>query len=111
MEEEASSSAEPAARELWHSDLRSFEPLEASENLNSGGRLDHSFTYRRHDATLGDGEYRLRLRVSGDQFTELSHFVHIPQSFQRQYAELRSSNNTLATVALVVMAALCLFGC
>lgn len=110
MAEEARSLAETAARELWHIDLQSFERLEASENLNSGGRLDHSFTYRRHDATLGDGEYRLRLRVSGDQFTELSHFVHIPQSFQRQYAELRSSNNTLATVALIAMAALFFFG-
>src|SRR5690625_7940977 len=87
-----------AARELWHIDFQSFEPLEASENLNSGGRLDHSFTYRRHDATLGDGEYRLRLRVSGDQFTELSHFVHIPQSFQRQYAELRSSKDRKSVV-------------
>ena len=108
--EEARDLAEAAARELWHIDLQSFEPLEASENLNARGRLDHSFTYRRHDTTLGDGEYRLRLRVSGDQFTELSHFVHIPQSFQRQYAELRSSNNTLATVALIAMAALFFFG-
>lgn len=102
--------AEAAASHHWQVDWQSFEPLESSEDLKPGGRLDHTFTYRRHDADLGEGEYRLRLRVSGDRFTELTHFVHIPQSFQRQYAEMRSRNNTLATVALIATGVLFFFG-
>ncbi len=109
---EARDLAEAAASEHWHIDWQSFEPLESSEDLKPGGRLDHTFTYRRQDARLGEGEgeYRVRLQVSGDRFTELTHFVHIPQSFHREYAEMRSRNQTLATVALIAMGTLLFFG-
>lgn len=107
---EARDLAEAAAQEHWRIDWEAFEPLEASEVLRSGGRLDHTFIYRRDDTSLDEGEYRLRLRVSGDRFTELTHFVHVPQSFTRQFAEMRSRNNTLASVAQIAMGVLLLFG-
>ncbi len=42
---------------------------------------------------------RLQLTVSGDALTEVTYFVHVPEAFERRFAELRSANNTIASVA------------
>ena len=48
---------------------------------------------------MGDGRYRLRLSVAGDQFNGLAHFIHVPEAFERRFAEMRAANNAIARVA------------
>ena len=100
--------AEEAAAAYWAVDLEAYHLVESSENLRPGGRLDHTFVYERLGEKIGEAEYRLRLGVSGDRFTELTHFVRIPEAFDRRYEELRSANNSLASAATI--AVILLFG-
>jgi len=123
-EDEPGATLEPeAARELaeaavasgWEVDLGEYELVEASQEVRPGGRTDHTLVYERHDVQIGDGHYRLRLVVSGDRFTELTHFVKIPEAFQRRYQEMRSANNGIATasafaIAILYMAGGCIVG-
>ena len=101
-EAEARALAEKAAREDWRVDLDAFQPVETSKEVRPGGRIDHILVYERRSETVGEGRYRLRLVVSGDRFTELSHFLKIPESFDRRYEQMRSANETIATSAAFV---------
>jgi uncharacterized membrane protein (DUF485 family) len=109
-QQEARPVAEEAATEDWNIDLSSYELVEASQEVRPGGRTDHTFVYRRREATVGEGEYRLRLVVGGDRLTELTHFVKVPEAFSRRYEEMRSANNAIAAVSSVVMVVLYIVG-
>ncbi len=90
-----------AVVDYWAIDLDVYELVETSEKLQTGGRLDHTFVYERKDEKIGEAEYRLRLVVGGDRLTELTHFVRVPEAFDRRYEEMRSANNTLATSSFI----------
>jgi hypothetical protein len=97
--------AERAAVDDWHVDLAKYPLAESSQQVRPGGRRDHTFVYERQDIRVGDGRYRLRLVVSGDQLTELTYYIQIPEAFSRRYAEMRSANDAisvLASIGLVV---------
>ncbi len=102
--------AEAAVADGWNVDLSRYELVEASHEVRPGGRTDHTLVYERPDVTIGDGRYRLRLTVSGDRFTELTHFVKIPEAFSRRYAEMRSANDAIATGSLFAIAILYMAG-
>jgi hypothetical protein len=92
--------AETQARDVWHIDLSAYTLIEAAHETHPSGRIDHTFVYERSNLTIGSGgTYRLRLGVSGDQFSTLTHGIHIPQTFTRRYEEMRSTNETIADVA------------
>ena len=91
--------AEARARADWAIDFGPYKLLEASQAERPSRRIDHAFVYEREDEKLGDARIRLRLSVSGDALSEVTHFVYIPEAFWRRYAELRSANNTIARVA------------
>ncbi|MEK0445437.1 MAG: hypothetical protein RLZZ399_758 [Verrucomicrobiota bacterium] len=97
--EEARKLAEEGARSPWNVRLEDWRLVEHSEEKRVGGRLDHWFTYERPGLKLGEGTYRLNLEVSGDRLTAVSHFIKIPESFERRYEEMRSANETLASFA------------
>ena len=104
--------AEGAASGFWSVNLEEFTLVESSENMRPGGRLDHTFVYERTEQKIGDAEYRLRLGVGGDELTELTHFVRVPEAFDRRFEELRSQNSTLASAASIAMIILfVLIGC
>lgn len=103
--------AEGAAAADWTVDFEHFELVEESHEVRPSDRVDHTFVYQRRAETVGeDGRYRMRLTVSGDRFTELTHFVKIPEAFSRRYEEMRSANNGIAIGASVAMALLYLVG-
>ncbi|HSQ80061.1 MAG TPA: type II CAAX endopeptidase family protein, partial [Casimicrobiaceae bacterium] len=97
-EAEARTIAEQGARDDFHVDLSAYRFLEHSQQTEPGGRVDHSFTYERPEA-LGEARVRLRLVVSGDELTGVTPFVHVPESFDRRFAELRSTNDLIANLA------------
>ena len=89
-----------AARELaengtgtpWEVPLDGYQPVEASQEERPGGRVDHTFVYERSDGQAGAGRFRLRLVVSGDRLTELTHVLQVPEAFDRRFEEMRSAN-------------------
>lgn len=98
--------AEAGAREQWGIDFSPFKLLEQSQVLRPGGRIDHVFVYERERERLGDGRFRMRLGVAGERFSELTHFVHVPEAFERRFQEMRSANNTIARVSSLAAGAL-----
>ncbi|MBN2369985.1 MAG: CPBP family intramembrane metalloprotease [Vicinamibacteria bacterium] len=109
--EQARGIAEKSAS-VWPIDLSEFALVETSRDVRTSGRVDHAFVYERPDRALGEGRYRLRLVVSGDRLTELTHFIKIPEGFTRRYDEMRSANEAIALSASVAVAvALGIGGC
>ena len=51
----------------------------------------------------GEGRFRLRLVVSGDRLTELTHFLQVPEAFDRRYEEMRSANDGIAAAGSFAM--------
>ncbi len=102
--------AEAGAAERWRVDLAAFHLVEQGQERRPGGRVDHTFTYERPSPTLNDGRYRLRLVVSGDRLTELTHFVKVPEAFTRRYENMRSANEAIGVGAAVAMTLLYIIG-
>lgn len=114
--------AEDNAVTHWNIDFTHYKLVEASQKRETSGRLDHTFTYERTDnkisppaealANAGNqGLYRLKIVISGDKMTELTHFVKVPEAFNRRYAEMRSANNIITWIALLIAGLLYIFGC
>ncbi len=100
-EHDARRIAETAAAHEWGVDLSAFAPLEAARETRPGGRVDHTFVYERPapEGRLAEERYRLRLVVSGDRFTELTHLVKVPEAFERRFSEMRSKNSLVAGIS------------
>jgi len=84
-------------------DFTNYTLVESSQKQQLNGRIDHTFVYQRTDKTIGEGFYRLKIHVTGDKVTEITHFVKVPETFIRRYNELRSANNTIAWAASMIM--------
>lgn len=87
----------------WGVDLGDYRLVESSSETLPAGRVDHTFVYERMDERIADGRFRLRVVVSGDRPSELTHFVSIPEAFDRRYADMRSTNDSIALVAQAVL--------
>ena len=107
---EARRRAEADASTRWRVDLSPFALVEQGQERRPGGRVDHTLTYERSSPTLGEGRYRLRLVVSGDRLTEVTHFVKIPEAFTRRYGSMRSANEAIGIGSLVGMVLLYVVG-
>ncbi|TMH53742.1 MAG: CPBP family intramembrane metalloprotease [Betaproteobacteria bacterium] len=91
--------AEARARSDWAIDFGPYRLLEQSRVERPNGRVDHAFVYEREDVKLGDARIRMRLTVSGDALSEITHYVHVPEAFGRRFQEMRSDNKAIAYVA------------
>ena len=93
-------------------DLSKLEFLQA-EDRTRPSRTDHSFTWKEKNVALGEGSYRVALAVSGDSVTSYAEYVQVPEQWSRDYARLRSRNDSaqmvdeilfyLLTAAMMVM--------
>ena len=90
--------AEERAAADWKLDLTPYALLEESQQTRPAGRVDHTFVYQRAEQ-LGEARIRLRLTVAGDELTGIAPYVHIPESYERRFRELRSANDTIAGIA------------
>ncbi len=98
--------AEGGAGAPWNVDLSQYELVESSREEQPSGRVDHTFVYEHGDRQAGEGRFRLSLVVSGDRATALTHYLQIPEGFDRRYEEMRSANNGIASGATLGMALL-----
>ena len=108
--EEAREIAQAAARDQWNIDFSDYQLIEESEEVRTGGRVDHSFVYERKGSRLKEATYRLRLVTGGDRLTELRHFVKVPEEFIRSYEEMRSANDTIALISNIAFFLLYILG-
>ncbi len=102
--------AEREAQAKWNVDLSRYTMVEQGQERRPSGRVDHTITYERHDATLGEGRYRLTLSVSGDRLTGVVPFIKIPEAFTRRYASMRSNNELIGVGSAVGLALLYVIG-
>lgn len=91
------------ATEQWNITISDYILAESSKEIRTSGRVDHTFIYERPTIKIGLGLYRLKLVVSGNTLTELTHFINIPEAFSLRYKEMRSANNTIAAAANMAM--------
>lgn len=91
-------------------DFSAYQLVEKSKEERPNHRVDHTFTYERTQEKIGEGRYRLKLVVSGDKLTELVYGIKVPDSFLRQYSEMRSFNNTIASIASIGMLLIYIIG-
>src|SRR3954447_18883909 len=102
--------AERDAVARWNVDLGRYTLVEQGQERRPSGRIDHTFTYERTDATLNEGRYRLTLVVGGDRLTGVNHFIKIPEAFTRRYASMRTANELIGVGASVGLALLYVIG-
>ena len=74
---------------------RAIALLDQSQQTRPSGRVDHRFVFERDEA-IGEARIRLVLAVFGDELMQVQPFVHVPESFERRFQQMRSANNTIA---------------
>jgi hypothetical protein len=94
--------AERDAARDWGIRFGEYALVENGQEKRPGGRRDHTFVYERPER-LGDGRYRLRIVVSGDRLTEVTHFLKVPEAFTRRYEKMRSANQAIGLGSSVAM--------
>jgi membrane protease YdiL (CAAX protease family) len=99
--QQAQTIAEQALPE-WNINLSDYQLVETSKDIKPSGRSDHLFVYQR-PIKIGEGFYRLRLQVSGDKLTELTHLVQVPEAFLLRYQHMRSANTSIASAANIAL--------
>jgi len=102
--------AESDASRRWSIDFSRYVLIEQGQERRQAGRVDHTLTYERPSPALNEGRYRLRLVVSGDRLTEVSHFIKIPEAFTRRYQSMRSANEAIGIGSVVGMSLLYVLG-
>lgn len=108
--QEARTIAETTATRDWNIQFSDYKLVEAPKEILPSERTDHTFIYERPEIKISEGLFRLRLIVSGDKLSGLSHYIKIPEEFQLRYQEMRSSNESLASAASMLMILLYLIG-
>ena len=73
-----------------------FAEAQAKERPN---RIDYTFSYKLRDFAIGEAHYRFYVRLQGDQIGGFGEYLKVPEAWQRDYAELRSRNETTGLVA------------
>ena len=98
-EEDARQIAEGFLTNVHSFSLDAYKPIEAS-STDRPKRRDHTFTYRKRDFIVGDdGHYRLYVNVQGGRVGSFYEYLKVPETFSREYREIRTRAGLLAKVA------------
>ena len=77
-----------------------FVEAQAQERPN---RTDYTFSWKLRDFAVGEAHYRFYVRLQGDQIGGFGEYLKIPEAWQRDFAELRSRNETTGLVAVTAL--------
>ena len=98
--------AEQFVKEVQGFDLNDYTLIDRS-SVERKARTDHTFTYRKAGFTVGeDGHYRLVVVVQGDRVGGFAEYLKVPETFTRNYTEVRSRANLLSQAFAVFWFAL-----
>jgi len=98
-EEDALSLVSSKINEHWSGNFEDYELIESSFMEMPNGRIDHTFVYEHKLKDIGDAKYRLSANVAGSTVSKINPYAFIPESFSREFANIRSDNNTIAAFA------------
>ena len=73
-----------------------FVEAQAQERPN---RIDYTFSWKLRDFAVGEAHYRFYVRLQGDQIGGFGEYLKIPEAWERDFAKLRSHNETTGLVA------------
>ncbi len=94
----------------WGISRDQWDLVEETTETRTGGRRDHQFVYQHRELKLGEAQYRFAVTVAGDRISRAEPFIRLPEAFGRRYQEMRSSNQTIALAAALVVGVLYLVG-
>ena len=83
-------------------DLAALEFVEV-QTQERPNRIDHTFSWKLRDFAVGEAHYRFYVRLQGDQIGGFGEYLKIPEAWERDYAELRSHNETTGLVAATLL--------
>ena len=89
--------AEDFLRQVMKRELSGLEFLESQSNRRPA-RTDHVFTWKQSNVDLGEGSLRIEVEVDGDEVAGYREFVKVPEQWSRDYAKLRSRNESAQIV-------------
>lgn len=110
--EEALKIATTFAKERGDINLPSPDASDAAIKLIEDGtvkqekRLDHYFTWEDTAKSYKGGHMRTIVYVSGNAVTDFHYTLHVPDSFDSKYKNIRSYNSLLSSIAQVSFAVL-----
>jgi len=79
-----------------------WERVEASNQTQQGGRVDHIFTWKSNSYSAEESELRYTVVVKGDQVGYVNYFIKVPEGFTRQYASERNIAGFINNVAYFI---------
>lgn len=97
-EDSAKNIAEKEAVNNWNFNLKEYKLVDKSQKIQSNGRIDYVFNYRRY-INIGEAKDKVELQVKGDKLVKVQHYLDIPESFTRNYEQQRSSNDNIANTS------------
>lgn len=65
-------------------------------------RTDHYFTWKQPEPDFNDGKLYTYTKVAGNQLVEYNRYLHVPDKFTREFARIRSQNNSLKGVSYIL---------
>ena len=95
--------ANEKVNQYWKGDFSDYALIESSLETQSNNRVDHSFVYEHAKKDMGEARIRLSVQVSGAQVSKVEPFTYVPETFVREFANMRSSNNMIKMVADIMV--------
>ena len=87
--------------------LRGWDALpDEANSKKKPNRTDWAFTWEKHGFRAKDAPYRLQVTVQGDRVGGSEEILKVPETWQRSYQRLRSTNDTLTLAFSVLYIAL-----
>lgn len=98
--------AEKFAREFVEKDtgnsLDGYDLIKDEESQKPK-RKDHSFTFEDTKKDYKGAKMRVFVGVAGNKIESYNRYLHVPESFERKFADIRSYNKMLAQIAQIFM--------
>lgn len=103
--------AEKAARKFVEEEagnsLDGFELIKDEESQKPK-RKDHSFTFEDTKKDYKGAKLRVFVGLAGNKIESYNRYLHVPESWERKFADIRSYNSMLARIAQIFMTLLML---
>lgn len=95
---------EPSAAPEQVPTLRKSMKLVRDGTVKQAKRTDHYFTWEDQSKDYKGAKLRIVVYVSGNQVTNFDYCLHVPDSFDRKYNQIRSYNELFKSVSGVLFA-------
>ncbi len=82
--------------------LEGFQLIKDEESQKPK-RKDHSFTFEDTKKDYKGAKLRVFISLAGDQIDAYNRYLHVPETWERKFANIRSYNSMLAKIAQIFM--------